>query len=80
MKFRYNTNFTLPKQSQGSKSVLQDGPRSLVLFWKEKNLSYNRRNTVLQCQTKLLIVRTGMLITSDVPIFGILRLLARSLT
>ena len=40
MKFCYNTKFTLPKQSQRS--------RSLGLFWKEKTLSYNRRNTVLQ--------------------------------
>ena len=36
MKFRYNTNFDLPKQSQRSRSVLQDGSRSLGLFWKEK--------------------------------------------
>ena len=47
MKFCYNTNFTLPKQSQRSRSVLQDRSRSLGLFWKEKTLSYNRRNTVL---------------------------------
>ena len=48
MKFCYNTNFTLPKQSQRSSSVLQDGSRSFRLFWKEKKklLSYNRRNTV----------------------------------
>ena len=46
MKFCYNTNFTLPKQSQRSRSILQDGSRSLRLFWKEKTLSYNRRNTV----------------------------------
>ena len=46
MKFCYNTNFTLPKQSQRSRSVLQDGSRSLGLFWKEKTPSYNRRNTV----------------------------------
>ena len=36
MKFCYNTNCTLPKQSQGSRSVLQDGSRSLGLFWNEK--------------------------------------------
>ena len=36
MKFCYNTNFTLPKQSQRSRSILQDGSRSLGLFWKEK--------------------------------------------
>ena len=47
MKFCYNTNFTLPKQSQRSRSVFQDGSRSLGLFWKENNPSYNRRNTVL---------------------------------
>ena len=46
MKFCYNTNFTLPKQSQRSRSILQDGSRSLGLFWKEKILSYNRRNMV----------------------------------
>ena len=46
MKFCNNTNFTLPKQSQRSRSVLEDGSRSLGLFWKEKSPSYNRRNTV----------------------------------
>ena len=46
MKFCYNTNFTLPKQSKRSRSIFQDGSRSLGLFWKENNLSYNRRNTV----------------------------------
>ena len=48
MKFWYNTNFTLRKQSQRSRSVLKDGSRSLGLFWKENNPSYNRRNTVQQ--------------------------------
>ena len=48
MNFCYNTNFTLPKQSQRSRSVLQDGSRSVGLFWKEKTPSYNRRNTVMQ--------------------------------
>ena len=38
MKFCNNTNFTLPIQSQRSRSVLEDGSRSLGLFWKEKNL------------------------------------------
>ena len=38
MKFCNNTNFTLPKQSQRSRSILQDGSRSLGLFWKEKKL------------------------------------------
>ena len=46
MKLCHNTNVTLLKQSQRSRSVLQDGSRSLGLFWKEKSLSYNRRNTV----------------------------------
>ena len=36
MKFCYNTNFTFPKQSQRSRSILQDGSRSFGLFWKEK--------------------------------------------
>ena len=46
MKFCYNTNSTLPKQCQSSRSVLQDGSRTFGLFWKEKTPSYNRRNTV----------------------------------
>ena len=37
MKFCYNTNLTLPKQSQRSRSILQDGSTSLGLFWKEKD-------------------------------------------
>ena len=48
MKFCNNTNFTLPKHSQRSRSALQDGSRSLGWFWKEKTPSYNRRNTVYQ--------------------------------
>ena len=48
MKFCYSTNFTLPKQSQRSRSILQDGSRSLGLFKRETTLSYNRRNTVAQ--------------------------------
>ena len=47
MKFCYNTNSTLPKQCQSSRSILQDGSRTFGLFWKEKTPSYNRRNTVL---------------------------------
>ena len=47
MKFWCNTNFTLPKQTQRSRSVFQVGSRSLGLFWKENNPSYNRRNTVV---------------------------------
>ena len=46
MKFCYNTNSTLPKQCQTSRSILQDGSRTFGLFWKEKTPSYNRRNTV----------------------------------
>ena len=46
MKFFYNTNFPLPKQSQRYRSILQDGSRSFELFWKEKTLSYNQRNMV----------------------------------
>ena len=51
MKFCYNTNVTLPRQSQRSRSVSQDGSRSLGLFRKEKNSSYNQRNTVIQKAT-----------------------------
>ena len=36
MKFCYNTNSTLPKQCQNSRSILQDGSRPFGLFWKEK--------------------------------------------
>ena len=36
MKFCYNTNSTLPKQCQSSRSVLQDRSRTFGLFWKEK--------------------------------------------
>ena len=55
MKFCYNANFTLPKQCQRSRSVFQDGSRSLRLFWKENNPSYNRRSTVLATLTIILI-------------------------
>ena len=52
MKFCYNASFTLPKQSQRSRSVSQDRSRFFGLFWKgKKNQSYNQRNTVC---TKLL--------------------------
>ena len=37
LKFCYSTSFTLPKQSQRSRSVLLNGSRFLGLFWKEKN-------------------------------------------
>ena len=46
MKFSFNTNFTIPKLSQRSRSILQDGSRSLGLFRKENTLSYNQRNLV----------------------------------
>ena len=48
MKFSYNTNLTLPKQSKRSRSILQDRSRSLGLFWKKETLSYNQRNTILK--------------------------------
>ena len=48
MKFCYNANFTLPKKFQRSRSILQDGSRSLGLFWKENTLSYSQRNTVFE--------------------------------
>ena len=47
MKFCYNTNSTLPKQCQSSRSILLDGSRTFGLFWKEETPSYNQRNTVL---------------------------------
>ena len=46
MKFCNNTNFTLlnnPKDLDPSYKMDLD----LGLFWKEKTLSYNRRNTVI---------------------------------
>ena len=47
MKFCLNTSFTLPKQSQRSRSALYDGSRLLGLFGNEKKtLFYNQRNTV----------------------------------
>ena len=36
-KFCYNMSFTFPKQSQSSRSILQDGSRILGLFLNEKN-------------------------------------------
>ena len=51
MKFSYNTNLTLPKQSKRARSVLQD-KTDLDLwdcFGRKKTLSYNQRNTVLIC-------------------------------
>ena len=69
MKFCYNTNSTLPKQCQSSRSVLQDGSRTFGLFWKEKTLSYNRRNAVCiivlcYCQLCKLCVEL-----SDLPLY-----------
>ena len=40
MKFCYNTNSTLPKQCQSSRSVLKDESRTFGLFWKEKHPSF----------------------------------------
>ena len=63
MKFCYNTNSTLPKQCQKSRSILHDGSRTFGLFWKEKPLSYNRRNTVLTSiivfQLRLVLILEG---------------------
>ena len=53
MEFGNNSSFTLPKQSQRSRSVLEDGSRSLRLFWTEKSPSYNRRNTVKETNLKV---------------------------
>ena len=39
MKFCFDTSFTFPKQSQRSRSILQDGSRFLELFRMEKSLS-----------------------------------------
>ena len=58
MKFGNNSNFTLPKQSQRSRSVLEDGSRSLGLFWTEKSPSYNQRNTVICVSEWREILRT----------------------
>ena len=60
MKFCYNTNSTLPKQCQSSRSVLEDGSRTFGLFWKEKNPSYNRRNTVVGCPGSTLSYTAGL--------------------
>ena len=38
MKFGHSTSFTLPKQSQRSRSILKDGSRFFGLFWKDKKL------------------------------------------
>lgn len=51
MKSGHNTSSTLPDLYQRSRSVLQEWPKSLRLFWKEEKLkqkkeSYNRRYTV----------------------------------
>ena len=42
-------SFTLPKQSQRSRSILNEGSRFLALFLEEtETLSYNRRITVFK--------------------------------
>ena len=46
-KFAIIPIFPFLNNPKWSRSVLQDGSRSLVLFWKKKNPSYNRRNTVI---------------------------------
>ena len=55
LKFCYTTSFSLPKQPQRSRSILQDTFRSrfLELFWQEKTLSYNQRNMVFSYKTCL---------------------------
>ena len=62
MKFCYNTNIPLPKQSQRSRSILQDGSRSFVLFWKENTLSYNRRNTISKNQNEYRVSKMDFII------------------
>ena len=67
MKFCHNTNFTFPEQSQRSRSVFQDGSKSLGLFWKENNPSYNRRNMVhvlRNLKTVIKIHKTGICFTN----------------
>ena len=64
MNFCYNSNFTLPKQSQRSRSVFQDGSRSLGLFWKENNPSYNQRNTVVEKHDLLVLLFSCQLLLS----------------
>ena len=46
MKFCYSSNFTLPKQSQRSRSY-KTGLDLWDCFGREKTLSYNRRNKVI---------------------------------
>ena len=72
MKFCYNTNFTLPKQSQRSRSILQDGSRSLGLFWKEKTLSYNQRKTVIgtSLETMIMIILVSLINWDILEIFS----------
>ena len=49
MKFCCNMSFTLPKQSQKSRSILKDGSRFLGLFWKEKTvLSLKKYGTLIK--------------------------------
>ena len=71
MKFCYNTNSTLPKQCQSSRSVLKDGSRTFGLFWKEKNLSYNRRNTVDLCKRESLAPIRCTMLSSGNSCYGI---------
>ena len=40
MKFCYNTSLILPKQSQKSRSILQDGSRFLGLFLEGKKICF----------------------------------------
>ena len=61
MKCFNNANFTLPKQSQRSRSILQDGSRSLGLFWKEKNSVLKSKKYGLHVPTCIL----GSALTED---------------
>ena len=52
-KFCYNTNSTLPKQCQNSRSVLQDGSRTFGLFWKKKKPRLITEEIRYQLQSQL---------------------------
>ena len=64
----YNTRFTLPKQSQRSRSILEDGSTFLGLFWKDKTLSYNRRNRVNSTDPCFIVCLFNATSDSDITI------------
>ena len=73
MKFSYNTNFTLPKKALRSRSVLQDGSRSLGLFWNEKKtLSYNEEIPYVNAKQYMQDKGSKMLNKNDMQILHIL--------